>query len=578
MLKILRWTAGFLCAAAAFAQITPDQRAHDFQNLASLFAKRYAPLEWKRQNGFDLLDMKPWLSRVRAAKDNAEFYEICFEYVASLDDAHTSFRLNSNFAASLGFSVDVYDDKVLIEQINRAGLPERDYPFQVGDEVVSVDGRTAAEWIALFTKFGKSGNPITTRRFAADLITFRPESSYPRAVELGESASVVIRRAAGEEQTYNIRWVKQGIPFRGPGPIAGVKSTAALSARKSTGSAAPDYMQPLAELQNWTLPSNFSVFSGETVDDDAEVRPRRYILGFGARNPFFQLPANFVQRLGRVAGDFQYSGTFESNGVRIGYFRIPNFAPPNSANAIREIETEVQFLNANTDVLVLDIMRNTGGGCYMVDAMRRLTNQDFFTFGEEIRPTWERIAGMHLALEQAQRTGAEPWIIDTYKLFVDRMTEVYRTGGARTTTLPICSAFQSGLAPSFYQVPAGITYSKPIVLLTDELSVSAADMFAAMMQDNQRATIVGIRTMGGGGSVSSWQSGYLSESFTSNTNTLVVRKDNRHTPGYPFSGYIENVGIHPDIKLDYMTRENLMTRGSAFVQEVTRIAVQKAGR
>jgi hypothetical protein len=52
-----------LCTAAlvsvfanpVHAQLTVEQRTHDFVNLAALYAKRYAPYEWKKQlYGFDL--------------------------------------------------------------------------------------------------------------------------------------------------------------------------------------------------------------------------------------------------------------------------------------------------------------------------------------------------------------------------------------------------------------------------------------------------------------------------------------------------------------------------------------------
>ena len=37
-------------------------------------------------------------------------------------------------------------------------------------------------------------------------------------------------------------------------------------------------------------------------------------------------------------------------------------------------------------------------------------------------------------------------------------------------------------------------------------------------------------------------------------------------PGFPAVDQIENVGVYPDIVVDYMTRDNLMTGGKAFVQ------------
>jgi hypothetical protein len=41
------------------------------------------------------------------------------------------------------------------------------------------------------------------------------------------------------------------------------------------------------------------------------------------------------------------------------------------------------------------------------------------------------------------------------------------------------------------------------------------------------------------------------------------------TPDFPAAPYIENIGVRPDIVQDYMTRTNLVTGGSAFVQAFT---------
>src|SRR5215813_234178 len=111
------------------AQLLPEQRLQDFQNLAALYAKRYAPYDWKKQAiGFDLFDLKPWLARVQAAKDDLEFFEIEAEYVAKLQDTHSSFSMTSSFRANLGITVDIYDGKVLIDTINRIQLPAATYP------------------------------------------------------------------------------------------------------------------------------------------------------------------------------------------------------------------------------------------------------------------------------------------------------------------------------------------------------------------------------------------------------------------------------------------------------------------
>jgi hypothetical protein len=45
--------------------------------------------------------------------------------------------------------------------------------------------------------------------------------------------------------------------------------------------------------------------------------------------------------------------------------------------------------------------------------------------------------------------------------------------------------------------------------------------------------------------------------------------------GYPTSPYVENVGVHPEIPLEYMTKENLLTRGGPYVREFSRIIVEQ---
>ena len=48
------------------------------------------------------------------------------------------------------------------------------------------------------------------------------------------------------------------------------------------------------------------------------------------------------------------------------------------------------------------------------------------------------------------------------------------------------------------------------------------------------------------------------------------------TPDFPAAPYIENIGVRPDIVVDYMTRENLMTGGAPFVAAFTQAIVNHA--
>ena len=76
------------------------------------------------------------------------------------------------------------------------------FSFQNGDELLTIDGRPAAEVAREFARLRSMGNPSTTFRNAVDNLTFRQQASIPRTGELGDTATVTIRRESGEVETY----------------------------------------------------------------------------------------------------------------------------------------------------------------------------------------------------------------------------------------------------------------------------------------------------------------------------------------------------------------------------------------
>ena len=124
--------------------------------------------------------------------------------------------------------------------------------------------------------------------------------------------------------------------------------------------------------------------------------------------------------------------------------------------------------------------------------------------------------------------------------------------------------------------PVPATYNKPLMVLTDEFSASGGDMFPAIVQDNHRGPILGMRTMGAGGSVVAFNGTAFTESFFRITVSLMNRGTLIHTPDFPAAPYIENIGVRPDMVVDYMTRDNLVSAGAPFVQAFTQAIVKLA--
>lgn len=560
---------GFLlllsCWPAA-AQLTFEQKLTDFQTIVALYAKQYAPYEWKLEvEKFDLYNVAPWVERIRQSKDDLEYSQILAEYIGGLNDIHASYAMRSFFVADLHLYTDIYDGKVLIEQIDRAYLPASRFPFEVGDEIVLFDGRPVMEVVREIARGVKFANERSTMRYATDLLVYRDQSQLPLAAKLGDSATIVVRKVTGEQSSYTIRWDKFGFPVTKMGPLPNVRfgadaPTSPLRAEESEADGSPRVMNAARRLQ-------------ARLQRNRAPGALRHLTGFGARAPIFRLPANFVQRLGRNRADYFHSGTYIADGKRIGYIRIPEFEPVDFSLLflpLRQWETEIAYLKANTDGLVVDVMRNPGGyGCYGVDLMGYLTTKRFFTYGAEIRSTLEWVQAFYESAQLTEDDGLEAWEVAMLQNAYKDVLTAFEENRGRTGPVALCAA-SLDVEPAKDRLGRALGYDKPVLLLVDEFTTSAGDIFASMAQDNGIAKLYGYRTAGAGGAVTESPAGFYSEGSARTTILMLTRAKPYSAPGYPTSIYMENIGIHPEIKADYMTRDNLMNRGNAYVEGFTK--------
>ena len=534
------------------SQMTPDQKISDFAQLAASYAMNYGPLQWKiNLLNFDLRNIGDWLSKAAQTQDDLDFYELCVSYVDRLNDAHDRFILPSDFSASLGFTADIYDGRVIVDAVGRT-LGRNALSIRVGDEVVSIDGVALNDLIQSLSKYTVAGNSRSTQRIAADYIAYRDQSIMPHGNQVPDVSTVVVNRA-GTQQTFSMAWVKSGTPITVVGPvISPASNSSARSIHSSSARGVVSVSDPLKALRNMRLPG------------------RNFIVGFGETQPVFQLPSNFVLRTGAGQFDVFYSGTYQAQGFNIGYLRIPSF----DFLPTDQLQAEIDYMEQNTDGLIVDVMRNPGGdGCVAEDLLSRLIPNPFTAIGLEIRATLNWVQAYQFALQDAIDNGATPDVVAQLQDLLQQVTTAYMTPSGRTGPLPVCQSTLN-LQPAADPKRGVIAYTKPIMLLVDELSASAAELFAAAMQDNQRAALFGMRTMGAGGSVDqfpvttySYGSAYITESLMHRLNPVT-------TSDYPIAPYVENIGVRPDVVMDYMTVDNLTNHGATFVQAFTASMVQ----
>jgi hypothetical protein len=591
-MKALRIIIPFLCLAPLdFAQLTTDQKTSDFLQLVGLYAKNYGPYEEKRDVfNFDLYQIQPWLTQVQQSQTDIDFYDICVKYVAGLQDSHDEFTLQSDFDAWLHFNGDIYDGKFLIDFIDTGYLSPSTYKFTIGDQLISVDGVAVADLLTQFVPYSVNGssNPVSQARLAAATITERFQGWYPRANNISANASIVVKQQNGTTATYSIPWDVLGTSVTAEGPVqspvsATAATAAALKSRSFTRgvtvaanaqsnraparpwaiwsgprppkveTAQPAYMAPLKKLRSMRALSTPFVTSG--------LEP------FGNFAPVFAnaLPADFQLRLGAGAADEFVSGTFALGKLNIAYIRIPSMEPNSESNALKQFAGEMAYFQANTDGLIVDIMENGGGdGCYSQTLASYLIPHNFRGLEFQLRATLSWQVAFSESVTEAEEEGAPQWAINLYTSHLNQVKKALAQNRGMTGSLAICG-------PTFDTPPATdnngnvVAYAKPMLVLVDNFTLSAAEILAMFLQDSKRATIFGTRTDGGGGNVVSFDAGAYSEGSTRVTESLITRSAPVQTPGFPLLSSYDGVGIYPDIIQDYMTAANLATGGQPFV-------------
>ena len=180
--------------------------------------------------------------------------------------------------------------------------------------------------------------------------------------------------------------------------------------------------------------------------------------------------------------------------TRVGFLRVPTMSPSSTALAVQQFASEIAYFNANTDGLVIDVMSNGGGSlCYIETLASYLIPRPFRGAAYEIRATQYWAYAFSTYLTNAKQSGAPQWTIDLYAAYLAQIQQALQGNRGRTGPIPICTPnFESIAAGHRCRVATILAYTKPILLLTDEFSLSAAEAFSACSSRMKgRATVFG---------------------------------------------------------------------------------------
>lgn len=492
-----------LSSSLAFSKtLTKEQKLLDFQYLISHVKSSYGPLEYKTNMSIVNIDklIKKFKTKITKTKTNGEYYYIIKEFVASFRDGHFSASIPTAERAVLPIITEWVDGHVLIQ----ASRPiAGNVQLSPGDEILKVDNQSVKSVMKGLKKYIGSGSKQTETRWAAWLIAIRPGSFLP--VPSGDVTLTVKLKSSAKIVDVKLKWVVTG--------------------------------ESLDEKDKFLLPSNHfqNFFSNKKTTfnpiDNLSVAEKIEPLGEAFAEVTYlcsaetriALPAAATIIMKKPFVAYYYT-TARGN---VGYLRLPHYSfGPQSESVLDNYIYAISVLEKNTVALVIDQDHNCGGSVSFLGQIAGL-----FIKKPVENALFKLVANkaMYISLKKnIEQSNPNVLGFAIWKHFLNEVKQAWLAGDHLTPKISFQKIYPNQEA----------NYTKPIVVLTDELAGSGGDAFPALMQGYDRATIIGTQTSGLGGSVASIPNLPFSQISVRLTQTLFY---------HPNGQAIENNGVKPDI-------------------------------
>ena len=397
----------------------------------------------------------------------------------------------------MGFSTDLVQGKVLIDQIDRKILPADKFSFEKGDEIVSMNGKPISEELNELQQYIGQGFELSARRRAAMQIPKRRASRIPPAFG---TATLEIRRGDSSVlETVKLNWQSKG------------KFTDEVIAPTK-----------VSNMGLAAVPSNRVNYDQIMLEESFRCSGTTRI----------KIPTNATM----IFTDPVTAYYWPTEKGNIGYLRIPHYVPEDPNPKIdayekwfRKYEYAVKVLEKNTVGLIIDQDHNCGGS---VDWLHRMLG---LFIEKPIAPMQ-----FELLASKASYVDFKTWSKDLWSETVGfeknaKVLDLIKDTWLNTNDFLTKKTSLDGEELIY---PNTIRYTKPIIVLIDEMSGSGGDAFPALMQGAGRAKLLGTRTVGAGGHVVELPGLNNSQIKVRITKSLFYRPD---------EVAVENNGAHPDI-------------------------------
>lgn len=489
-----RWLAAVvcalvLCAPSAFARpFTTEQKLADFNQLVNVIDAGYGPRDYKaNQRGIVLSDLADrYRAEVSATATNDEFYYTVARFIAEFKDGHFGISIPTNHRSSLPFGFDFVGGQIVLDWVDREKLSEADFPFERGDILVTFNGKPAEQALAEVKAYVGSGTDLSVTRIASWALTFRRGSRMP--VPTGEVGETSFRKAVvGRVDTVKaglLKWKEDGKPLT-------EFNTPSGEARLSSTNFVRNY-------NNLSVRETYADFIGE------ERLERSFACSGGTR---IAIPKDWVNPADETdvkktevimmkpfVAYYHYDPRFNGN---VGYLRIPHYSPQTDGEEAYEerfaqYQYAVSVLEQNTVALIIDQDHNCGGRVsYLHDMLGLFYNETYQPTQFKLLATQAEITDFQGWVDFVpENTRERGWVESVLNLIKKTFTE--------TTDFLTPKTSISG-RPTME--PNEVNYTKPIIVLIDEIAGSGGDAFPGMMAGRPMTRLLGTRTSGLGGHV-----------------------------------------------------------------------------
>ena len=490
------------------------------------------PIQRLKLLRFRLLEMKE-----SELPSEVTFHKRIMEIFASNRDLHTLYLLPEPFryqVAYLPFLIEQYFER------NRKGAREEKFLLS----------RVVEE----FYKSIPSAGPEILNFEAGVEVLYWNGVPIKRAVEInGETqagSNVEARRARGLDN-LTIRPLETSLPPD--------EAWVALTYRARSG-------EILTLQQEWLV---YAIGSGNNPEPAKASRKKRAAIDVKKTKINLLRRTLFAPRNVRVGKAFEqvfYAQIKKVGGRELGYIRLFSFDVNDPEEFVEEFTRVITSEGFPQEGLIIDVRGNGGG---RIRAGERLLQ--LFT-PRRIAPELFEFINTPLNLEIC-RLAPKGWNLSRW---ADSISDAVITGATYSSGFPLNSEQSCN--------DIGQVYHGPVLLITDALSYSTTDIFAAGFQDNDIGEILGTSDNTGAGGANVWWYQDLANAIGNHRHSpfkplpkgadilIAVRRSIR--VGKHAGRPLEELGIAPDHR-HHMTKRDLLESNQDLIARAARILLKK---